>query len=354
MRRAHRLLVEKNQAVFGEYTPKPATAEDLAGVERRLGRPIPPSYKSFLEELGSVAWPLEIYAATGEPDHLPAYLVAFAHDGGGNYHCFDLRAKAAPSGRAAELPITFWDHEEPEAAEQDAPADDQSEAFADWLEEQIDEALWVEVEERRERLSRALAPHAAGAFTPSLDEAQQAGEKLGVELPADYLWFTTTLGSIAAPVRVVDATQLAALTEAMRRDVPRAPEGLVAFAEEAPARYVGFDRKGKLVRVEGGKKKKTAQEPGDPTFTEYLERRVAEAPAAPPVQDRLGAAKQLLSRLIEREAIEVEPSFELEAAATALADAQISPRRLSRWLMERADIAEVFASDAELEAILKS
>jgi hypothetical protein len=148
--------------------------------------------------------------------------------------------------------------------------------------------------------------------------------------------------------------ELASLTEAMRRDVPKAPEGLVAFAEEAPGRYVGFDRKGKLVRVEGGKKKKAPQEPGDPTFTEYLERRVAEAPAAPPVQDRLGAAKQLLSRLIEREAIEVEPSFELDAAAAALAEAQISPRRLSRWLMDRQDIAEVFASDSELEAILKS
>ncbi|HSN98888.1 MAG TPA: hypothetical protein VLS89_11405, partial [Candidatus Nanopelagicales bacterium] len=304
----------------------------------------------------------------------PPHLVPFAHDGSGNYHCFDLRAPAPPplpapparTRRAApeppELPITYWDHEAPDPGD---PADlPDPTPFATWLEEQVDEALWTEVEQRRARLTQALAPHAAAATPPSLEEAQQAGEQLGLELPADYLWFTTTLGSVTAPIRIASALELSALTQAMRRAHPRAPTGFIAFAEESPGRFAAFAPDARIHHL-GPLPEGRRPDPADITFTEYLERRLADpprpampTPAAPPVQPPpeppQAAAKSLLALLLERGAIEVEPTFDIDEVAAELAEARLSPRKLCAWLMDRDDVAEVFISDDELVALLKA
>ncbi|EYF03862.1 SMI1/KNR4 family protein [Chondromyces apiculatus] len=364
MRRVHLLLVEKNQAMLGDFSPEPATAAQIAAMEKQLGRPLPPSYRAFVEEVGRVAWPLEIFIAQPrEADSpLPEFYVPFAHDGGGNYHCFDLRTEPEPWGeKAQEMGIAFWDHEEPEI-EEDAPFPT---PFSEWLDEQVDEALWAEVEARREKLAEQLAPYASGTEAPSLEEAQHVGEQLGVELPADYLWFSTTVGSIAKPVKIVDATGIASLTGAMRRDHPRVPGGLVAFALERPGRYAAFTREGRITWVGGptpaasGAKRGAPPEP-EVSFTDYLERVLTMNPSeaatepAPQVQDPVVTSRRFLQLLLDKEMIEVEPTFEIEEAAEQLASARVSSRRLMGWLMDRRDIAEVYASDDELMALIKT
>ncbi|AKT37572.1 SMI1/KNR4 family protein [Chondromyces crocatus] len=359
MRRAHVLLVEKNQALLGSFAPKPATADQIGEIERLLGRPLPPSYRAFVEELGHVAWPLEIFVASQQPEaSLPKHLIAFADAGEGCYHCFDLRTEPEPWGeKAQEMGITFWNPEEPE--EEDEDISPSAEPFSEWLDEQIDEALWAEVEARREKLAEALAPNAEGARALSLEEAQHVAEQLGVELPADYLWFTTTLGSISKPVKIVDAAALASLTGAMRRDHPRVPGGLVAFALERPGRYAAFTREGRISWVGGATAGKKATPEPELSFTDYLERVLTMKPSegaqeAEPVQDPVVASKRFLQMLLDKELIEVEPTFEIDEAAEQLAAARLSPRRLIGWLMDRRDIAEVFVSDDELMALIKA
>jgi hypothetical protein len=351
--------------MLGEFSPQPATAAELAAIERRLGRPIPPSYRTFLEEVGRVAWPLEIFAATPMSDAgLPEYLCPFAHDGSGNYHCFDLRT-ATPvkkgSRQGQELGISFWDHEDP--SDEGAPTTPT--VFSKWLEEMVDDAINQQDEEkqkkRRARIEKTLGPYARGAFTPSMEEALREGGRLGIKLPEDYLWFTTTLGSIRLPVRVVDAMDLRPLTEALLRDHPVLPKRLVAFAEETPGRYVTFDEKGKLVRVARGSDGQTSvQRAKERSFYDFLEHVMSLSKTKSAGAERGGtglrteASKKLLSYLIEKKAIDVDSSFDIDVAASALAGARLTPARLVDWLMDRDDVEEVFVSDEELAELLKN
>lgn len=129
--------------MLGDAKPCPATPEQIAAAEARLGRPLPPGYRAFLAEVGSAFWPLRIGPfADFEGDDLPwpAHLVVFADDNSGNVYGFDLRGK---QGR--QLPIAYWDHEEPVVDDEPGPP----ERFEDWLEEHVTDA---EAEVAAERL----------------------------------------------------------------------------------------------------------------------------------------------------------------------------------------------------------
>jgi hypothetical protein len=98
----------------------------IANAEARLGVRFPASYRAFLREFG---WggipPLDIFGLgkdvpqyldvvamneelrTERPPKMPAHLVAFAEDGGGNAYCLDTQRM-----RGDECPVVFWSHEE--------------------------------------------------------------------------------------------------------------------------------------------------------------------------------------------------------------------------------------------------
>lgn len=186
MRLIHRRLLACAKRIFAEIEPRPETPERIAAAEARLGRALPPGYRSFLEEVGSVALPIAIgnvidFVVKDSP--WPDWFVPFADDGGGNHHGFDLRSKK----RGRELPIDFWDHEEP--ALEDEPGPPQK--FEAWLEEQVreseeearEEQQRAEAQKREEAPKRTVA--AKRAANPSLpaeaaedDDGQRARELL--------------------------------------------------------------------------------------------------------------------------------------------------------------------------------
>jgi hypothetical protein len=343
----HRRLLAVQRATIPEAEPVPASPAEIAAAAELLGRPLPPGYRRFLEEVGRVFLPVDIHPLA---DHAsggdwPPWFVPFAGDLSGNYWGFDIRRK-----RGKELPIEFWDHEEPEM--EDAPSDPTP--FEEWLEEQIATEEATLLERRREALLDALPHRDPYAFTPERDQVREVEAALGMALPLDYVWFTTTVGSIAEPVRVVDALELAALTEAMRATHHRAGK-LVAFAEEGPGRYAAFARGG-AVRGLGIKL------PASSTFLTYLEdrvaRRVEESPnlaarpkGSPPRDDESLAeerAARLLDSLISSGALETTRGFPRRDVARSVAAAWARPARILSLLEERDDVVEIFVSEDEL------
>lgn len=56
MRPVHQRLLDIALAALGEAAPIPATPEQIAAAEARLGRPLPPGYRAFLAEVGHTSW----------------------------------------------------------------------------------------------------------------------------------------------------------------------------------------------------------------------------------------------------------------------------------------------------------
>ncbi|MDP2304933.1 MAG: SMI1/KNR4 family protein [Pseudomonadota bacterium] len=127
----HLRLLEQTRRALGEATASPEPAERIAAAEARLGRPLPPGYRRFLEELGPSFWPLRIENLAmfgGGP--WPEYFVPFASDADGLVYGFDLRG-----GGAADLPIDSLDLEADELDEHPCPAI----PFEDWLAARMEE-----------------------------------------------------------------------------------------------------------------------------------------------------------------------------------------------------------------------
>lgn len=108
-----------------DVVPRPATHEELAAAEEALGCRLPASYRSFQLEFGNAAHsPVDIYGVrTQEPSErnivginlgerhdtyprLPAHLIAFSDNGGGDLICFDTSVL-----NDGENPVVWWDHE---------------------------------------------------------------------------------------------------------------------------------------------------------------------------------------------------------------------------------------------------
>lgn len=350
MKPLHRTIVERSRAGCGSFTPSPATAEQIAAAELRLGA-LPPAYRSFLAEVGAAPWPLQIGnvvdpGARRSP-HMPEWFVPFARDAGGNCYGFDVRKR-----RGKELAIEYWDEEA--WGIDDAPCSTAS--FAALLSDLVRAGLTRDHAQRRERVFAALAPRAAGAFTPSAREVVAAGRALGVELPDDYVWFTTTLGSLPAPLRVVDGLDLAELTAALRQVHPDAPPQLAAFAREGEREFVAFTARGDLRYL--------GRAAGPPTFLDYLESLLARAAPRPasrepaPVvrrarpSDPAGRLRRLLERLQADDHIETAADFSAAAVATELASVPLNGAAIVAALLDRDDVLEVFVTDADVDALL--
>ncbi len=348
----HLRLLELQRAAIPDAEPAPASAAEIVAAEELLGRPLPPGYKRFLEEVGRVLLPVDIgmpatHAAGGD---WPSWFIPFAGDLSGNYWGFDLRRK-----RGKELPIEFWDHEEPEL--EDEPGEPTR--FEDWLEEQLMSEEASLLKQRREALLDALPQRDLYAFTPERDQIAEVEAALGLKLPLDYVWFTTTVGSIETPVRIVDALELSTLTEAMRAAHP-ASRKLLAFAEEAPGTYAAFGRAGAVQSV-------GLDQPVPSGFLAYLEDRIARSakspnqaprPKASPPQDEetllAERAARLLADLIASGALETTRGFPVQTVALAVAAAWRRPARILALLEDREDVVEVFLSEEELvEAMAK-
>jgi hypothetical protein len=120
----------------------------VAAAQDALACRFPDSYVWFQLEFGSSDGPVEIYSVRPpEPPSinivgvnvaerrdarpaLPAHLVAFTDDGGGDFCCFDTSAM-----RDGECPVVWWYHDagddqEPELA---------GATFLDWLESELRE-----------------------------------------------------------------------------------------------------------------------------------------------------------------------------------------------------------------------
>jgi len=129
--------------------PRPATEAEIEEAEQALGAPLPDSFRWFQLEFGDFQHgPLDIYtvrhaepppydivginrnARTELHPRLPAHLIAFSDNGGGDYLCFDTTRR-----EANECPVVWWDHEQDEqqVPEPAAPS------FPDWLEAELRE-----------------------------------------------------------------------------------------------------------------------------------------------------------------------------------------------------------------------
>jgi hypothetical protein len=132
-----------------DVVPQPATQEELAAAEEALGCRLPDSYRWFQLEFGNPAHgPVDIYSVrTPAPSEanivginlderrdayprLPAHLIAFSDNGGGDLLCFDSSAL-----HAGESPVVWWDHEGDEAQRPEPAAP----SFLDWLERELRE-----------------------------------------------------------------------------------------------------------------------------------------------------------------------------------------------------------------------
>ena len=127
----------------------PATPAEIDEAERALGAVFPDSFRWFQLEFGDCqGGPLDIYTArSAQPSafdivginrdaraelhpRLPAHLIAFSDNGGGDYVCFDTTRR-----EANECPVVWWDHEQDEQ-QVPAPA---APSFLDWLEGELRE-----------------------------------------------------------------------------------------------------------------------------------------------------------------------------------------------------------------------
>lgn len=132
-----------------DVVTRPATAEELAAAEQALGCQLPDSYRWFQLEFGDVMrGPVDIYSVrTPEPSEmnivginldarhetyprLPAHLIAFSDNGGGDLVCFDTSVR-----RDGEWLVVWWDHERDEAQRPERAAP----SFLDWLEGELRE-----------------------------------------------------------------------------------------------------------------------------------------------------------------------------------------------------------------------
>ncbi|HEY6363903.1 MAG TPA: SMI1/KNR4 family protein [Candidatus Binatia bacterium] len=119
-----RLLREHARSESHKAVPEPATAEEVSAAERALGCRFPDSYRWFQLEFGDFPHaPLDIYGVRmAEPaamnivginldarrdgfPRLPAHLIAFSDNGGGDFYCFDTSAL-----EDGECPVVWWDH----------------------------------------------------------------------------------------------------------------------------------------------------------------------------------------------------------------------------------------------------
>ncbi|MDP2316815.1 MAG: SMI1/KNR4 family protein [Pseudomonadota bacterium] len=131
MHPVHVRLLDHARRALGKATASPEPPDGIAAAEARLGRPLPPGYRRFLEEVGKARWPLRIEnVATFEGGPWPEYFVPFASDYGELVYGFDLRG-----GDGADLPIDFLDFETDELDEDPGPAV----PFEDWLAARIDD-----------------------------------------------------------------------------------------------------------------------------------------------------------------------------------------------------------------------
>jgi hypothetical protein len=147
-----------------DVVPRPATHAELTAAEEALGCQLPDSYRWFQLEFGDAAHsPIDIYSVqTPEPSgvnivginreeghdaypRLPAHLIAFSDNGGGDLLCFDTSIR-----HDGECPVVWWDHEGDEAQHPEPAAY----SFLDWLERELDERA---AEPRGSRLS--MLPH---------------------------------------------------------------------------------------------------------------------------------------------------------------------------------------------------
>lgn len=128
---------------------RPATAAEIAEAERSLGASLPDSFRWFQLEFGDFQHgPVDIYsvrtpeppainivginheARTEEGPRLPAHLIAFSDNDGGDYLCFDTTRR-----EASEYPVVWWDHDQDEDQQVQAAAP----SFLDWLESELKE-----------------------------------------------------------------------------------------------------------------------------------------------------------------------------------------------------------------------
>jgi hypothetical protein len=185
-----------------------------------------------------------------------------------------------------ELPIDHWDHEEPEADDEPGPPERFQEA-------RLDEEVRRTVAARRDAVAARLgAHHVDDAFTPDSAQITEVEGALGVTLPEDYVWFTSTFGALRWPVRLVEALSLADLTAGLRERRPGEADRVIAFASEGDSGFAAFDRHG---RVRGFGLARPA--PG--AFLDYLEDRLSHAPAAgPPPRAAEDGEQALAERLL--------------------------------------------------------
>lgn len=94
---------------------------------------------------------------------------------------------------------------------------------------------------------------------------------------------------------------------------------------------------------------------------EWLERRVPAAEAPPAVSPLLPRAEKLLDRWVTTGKLQLEEGCDRGALAEALLEKLVTLEgyrhlgaHLAEWMMERSEIADVFASDDELEADLRA
>jgi hypothetical protein len=344
VRSLHSRLLACARAVVADAEPEPCSPEAIAAAEALLGRPLPPGYRAFLEEVGRITWPVQIgnvvdFAVEAAP--WPAHFMPFADDGGGNLWGFDAQGK-----RGKELPIEFWDHEEPELVE----TSDGATKFEAWLEERVVVAESEMRDERRAAMGRRLDVHGCRAWAPDRAQIEEAENALGVSLPEDYRWLTSTFGSLAWPVRIVDAFSLHELTAAMRARCGKKAARAVAFAQEGDGAFVAFDRGGKLVGF-------GVQRPVPEALLDYLEDRLSHpspmaSVAAPEVEDvELALADSLIRRLVETHQLETTRGFDSDAVARRIADAWAAPARILAILMDRQDVNEVYVSEEDIAAL---
>ena len=156
-----RLFRVQASAGATQFVPNPATSDEIAAAEREIGAPLPESFRRFQLEFGECdRGPLEIYSVRAvEPPamnivsrnldartelypRLPQHLIAFSDNGGGDYYCFDTRARVAD-----ECPVVWWDHEDDE----DQTPQPVVPSFLDWLQRELEE---IAREEKGSRLDQ--------------------------------------------------------------------------------------------------------------------------------------------------------------------------------------------------------
>ena len=143
---------------------RPADVEALDRAERELGALFPMSYRWFQLEFGDFEdGPIDIYTVrhpvgqystyivdqnfeerTESRPRLPARLIAFSDNGGGDLLCFDtVRVENG------ECPVVWWDHEQDERQQlvEAAPS------FLDWIEQSLQELAAEESGGFRDALS---------------------------------------------------------------------------------------------------------------------------------------------------------------------------------------------------------